>query len=63
MNAVEVVQHANKAYNAHDADALAAAYAEGATIVILATVRFLPAKKLPTTPKRCGRLIPTLRSS
>ena len=31
MNAVEVVQHANKAYNAHDADALAAAYAEGAT--------------------------------
>jgi steroid delta-isomerase-like uncharacterized protein len=31
MNAIEVVQHANKAYNAHDADALAAAYAEGAT--------------------------------
>src|SRR3984957_7710748 len=31
MNAVEVVQHANKAYNAHDADALAASYAEGAT--------------------------------
>ena len=31
MNAVEVVQHANKVYNAHDADALAAAYAEGAT--------------------------------
>ena len=31
MNAVEVVQHANKAYNAHDADALAAAYAEGTT--------------------------------
>ena len=31
MNAVEVVQHANKAYNAHDADALAATYAEGAT--------------------------------
>jgi len=31
MNAVQVVQQANKAYNAHDADALAAAYAEGAT--------------------------------
>ena len=31
MNAVEVVQHANKAYNAHDADALAATYAQGAT--------------------------------
>ena len=33
MNAVEVVQHANKAYNAHDADALAAAYAEGVMYV------------------------------
>jgi ketosteroid isomerase-like protein len=31
MNAIEVVQHVNKAYNAHDADALAASYAEGAT--------------------------------
>jgi steroid delta-isomerase-like uncharacterized protein len=31
MNAVEVVQHANKAYNAHDADTFAAASAEGAT--------------------------------
>ena len=31
MNAIKVVQRANKAYNGHDADALAAAYAEGAT--------------------------------
>src|ERR1700676_1043671 len=31
MNAVEVVQHANKTYNAHDADALAAVYTEGST--------------------------------
>jgi steroid delta-isomerase-like uncharacterized protein len=31
MNAIEVVQQANKAYNAHDADALAATYGEGAT--------------------------------
>jgi len=31
MSAIEIVQHANKAYNAHDADALAASYAEGAT--------------------------------
>jgi steroid delta-isomerase-like uncharacterized protein len=31
MNAIEVVQRANKAWNAHDADAVAAAYAEGAT--------------------------------
>jgi steroid delta-isomerase-like uncharacterized protein len=31
MNAIEVVQQANKAYNAHDADALAATYAEDAT--------------------------------
>ena len=31
MNAVEVVQRANNAYNAHDGDALAATYAEGAT--------------------------------
>ena len=31
MNAIEVVQHANKAWNAHDADGVAAAYAEGAT--------------------------------
>ena len=32
MNAVKVVQHANKAYNAHDADAFAATYAEGAKL-------------------------------
>ena len=31
MSAIEIVQRANKAYNAHDADALAASYAEGAT--------------------------------
>jgi steroid delta-isomerase-like uncharacterized protein len=31
MNAIEVVKDANKAYNAHDAEALAATYAEGAT--------------------------------
>ena len=31
MNAIEVVQQANKAYNAHNAEALAATYAEGAT--------------------------------
>jgi ketosteroid isomerase-like protein len=31
MNAIEVVQNNNKAYNAHDADAFAATYAEGAT--------------------------------
>ena len=31
MNAFEVVQRANKAWNGHDADAVAAAYAEGAT--------------------------------
>ena len=31
MNAIEVVQRANKAWNGHDADAVAAAYAEGAT--------------------------------
>jgi steroid delta-isomerase-like uncharacterized protein len=31
MNAIEIVQRSNKAYNAHDADALAATYAEGAT--------------------------------
>ena len=31
MKAIEVVQRANKAYNAHDAEALAATYAEGAT--------------------------------
>jgi steroid delta-isomerase-like uncharacterized protein len=31
MNAIEVVQRANKAYNAHDADALAVMYADGAT--------------------------------
>jgi len=34
MNAVEVVQHANEAYNAHDAEALAATYAGGATWLI-----------------------------
>jgi hypothetical protein len=27
MSAIEIVQRANKAYNAHDADALAVAYA------------------------------------
>src|SRR6202045_2123083 len=31
MNAIEIVRRSNKAYNAHDADALAATYAEGAT--------------------------------
>jgi steroid delta-isomerase-like uncharacterized protein len=31
MNAIEVVQQANKAYNSHNAEALAATYAEGAT--------------------------------
>jgi steroid delta-isomerase-like uncharacterized protein len=31
MNSIEIVQRSNKAYNAHDADALAATYAEGAT--------------------------------
>jgi steroid delta-isomerase-like uncharacterized protein len=31
MNAIEVVQRSNKAYNAHDADALAALYAEDVT--------------------------------
>jgi steroid delta-isomerase-like uncharacterized protein len=31
MNAIEVVQNNNKAYNAHDADAFAATYAEGAS--------------------------------
>jgi steroid delta-isomerase-like uncharacterized protein len=31
MSVIEIVQRANKAYNAHDADALAASYAEGAT--------------------------------
>ena len=31
MNAIEVVQRTNKAYNGRDADAFAAAYAEGAT--------------------------------
>jgi hypothetical protein len=31
MNAIEIVQRSNKAYNAHDADALAATYAEDAT--------------------------------
>jgi steroid delta-isomerase-like uncharacterized protein len=31
MNAIEVVQRANKSYNAHDADALASSYSEGAT--------------------------------
>ena len=31
MNAIEIVQRSNKAYNAHDADALAATYAKGAT--------------------------------
>ena len=31
MNAIEVVQQANKACNAHDAGVLAATYAEGAT--------------------------------
>jgi steroid delta-isomerase-like uncharacterized protein len=31
MNAIEVIRRANKAWNAHDADAVAAAYAEGAT--------------------------------
>ena len=63
MNAIEVVQHANKAYNAHDADALAAAYAEGATYSDSRDGQVFTGKELPTTPKRCGRLIPTLRSS
>ena len=31
MNAIEVVQRVNKAWNAHDADVVGAAYAEGAT--------------------------------
>jgi hypothetical protein len=31
MNAIEVVQDNNKAYNAHDAEALTATYAEGAS--------------------------------
>jgi steroid delta-isomerase-like uncharacterized protein len=31
MNAIEVVQPNNKTFNAHDAEALAATYAEGAT--------------------------------
>jgi steroid delta-isomerase-like uncharacterized protein len=31
MNAIEVLQGSTKAYNAHDADAVAAFYAEGAT--------------------------------
>jgi hypothetical protein len=63
VNAIEVVQHNNKAYNAHDAEALAATYAEGASYSNPRAGKGLTGKAIANYAKavwaalsrRCGR--------
>jgi hypothetical protein len=63
MNAIEVVQRANKAWNAHDADAVAATYVEGATYSNPRAGQGPTGTAIVNYAKACGRLIPTCQSS
>jgi nuclear transport factor 2 (NTF2) superfamily protein len=63
MHAIEVVQRANKAWNAHDADAVAATYVEGATYSNPRAGQGPIGAAIVDYAKAVWRLIPTRQSS